>query len=955
MTIQNLNALLTLIFLLSVHSMYAQGNFISGKVSDKASNEALIGANIQLIQLPDSVQKGGAISDIDGTFIITNVKEGKYLLRISYLGYATLNKTIFMGSYSLKDVNLQLEEDATMLKETQVEGLMPRMTLSGDTAQFNADAYKVNPDATAEDLVRKMAGITVQDGKVQSQGEEVKRIMVDGKEFFGQDVNAALKNLPADMIQRIQVFDRTSDQAAFTGFNDGNTEKTINIVTKPAMSMGLFGRVYAGYGTDNRYSGGGNINYFEKSRRISLVGLSNNINQQNFSGEDLSGVAATGMPSNMPNIPGMAGMRPRGGGGVPRGADFYNATDNFLVGQLNGVSASHAYGINYDDAWGTQWKVTGSYFFNTSNNTNLSRLVRQYFPGETAEQLYNENRDANTKNFNHRLAGRIEWTIDSNNSILIIPRASLQNTRSVSTTEGRTSLINSTLLSLTENNNNSLYKAMNVSSTFLWRHKFSKKGRTLSINLQPSYNQSHSDANLVAENTFYQQGDSLFVFDQLTDQSSRSVGLSSEWNYTEPVGKNGQMQITWNPSFTKSASNRLTSRLDDATQDYTITDSLLSNNFDNITQFQRGGLSYRYNKGKISFNLGMNYQFTTLNSDRRFPTESTIDKTFHNVLPNAFLRYDISKTANLRVFYRTFVRAPGISQLQDVVDNSNPLLLSTGNKDLNQQYNHFLGMRFQSAKIAKGLVTFGFLGGGVVRDYITNSTFIAGRDTVLPGNIFIPAGGQLRRPVNANGLWSIRSFVSQGLPLLFIKCNLNINAGFSFTRTPSFINDIVNNSDNFNLNTGLVLGSNISEKIDFRITYTANFNIVKYSIQEQLNNNFYAGVAGAAINVLPWKGLVLNTDINYNHFSGLGDDFNNNFALWNAAVGYKFLKNKAAEFRVQVFDILNTNNSISRNITETYVEDNQNNALGRYFMLQFNYRVNKFPFPGSKAENKKVK
>jgi hypothetical protein len=480
-----------------------------------------------------------------------------------------------------------------------------------------------------------------------------------------------------------------------------------------------------------------------------------------------------------------------------------------------------------------------------------------------------------------------------------------------------------------------------------------KKGRTLSINLQPTYNQSNSDANLAAENIFYQQGDSLFVFDQIADQSSRSIGLSSEWNYTEPVGKNGQMQFTWNPSFTQSESERLTRRLDDETADYTITDSLLSNTFDNITQFQRGGLSYRYNKDKISFNLGMNYQFTTLNSDRSFPTEGTIDKTFHNVLPNAFLMYNISKTTNLRVFYRTFVRTPGISQLQDVVDNSNPLLLSAGNKDLDQQYNHFVGMRFQSAKIAKGLVTFGFLGGGVVRDYVTNSTIIAVRDTVLPGNIFLPAGGQLRRPVNANGLWSIRSFISQGLPLLFIKSNLNINAGFSFTRTPSFINDIVNNSDNFNLNTGLVLGSNISEKVDFRITYTANFNIVKYSIQEQLDNNFYTGVAGAAINVLPWKGLVLNTDVNYNHFAGLGDDFNNNFALWNAAVGYKFLKNKAAEFRVQVFDILNTNNSISRNITETYVEDSQNNALGRYFMLQFNYRFNQFPFPKSKGEQKK--
>ena len=929
-------------------TILAQGNFIRGKVID-TTGEALIGANILLLQLPDSAKVGGAMSDIDGSFLITNVSNGKYLLRTSYLGYATLEKNIVMSESSIKDLQLQMKEDAQMLQETQVEGMMPRMTLSGDTAQFNADAYKVNPDATAEDLVKKMSGITVQDGKVQAQGEDVKRIMVDGKEFFGQDVNVALKNLPADMIQRIQVFDRTSDQQAFTGFNDGNTEKTINIVTKPAMSMGLFGRVYGGYGTDNRFSAGGNVNYFEKKRRLSFVGLSNNINQQNFSGEDLSGVAATGMQMGGPNIPGLSTMRPRGGGGPPRGADAYNATDNFLVGQTNGVSTSHAYGLNYDDEWGTKWKATGSYFFNTSKNNNLSTVERQYFPSESAEQLYNESRIAETRNFNHRLAGRIEFTIDSNNSILFIPKLSFQNTESGSLTNGLTSILNGEQLSLTENENTINNKAVSLSNTILWRHKFQKKGRTLSITQQTSFNKGNAEGNLLAENQFFTFQDSIISFDQLSYQQSVSYTLSSEINYTEPVGKNGQLQFTYNPSFSKSSSERFTNRLDELTNEYSIVDSLLSNDFDNITQFQRGGLSYRFNKEKFNFNLGMSYQYTNLNSERSFPTEGAIDKSFNNILPNAMLMINFSKTSNLRIFYRTFVRQPGINQLQDVVDNSNPLLLSAGNKDLNQQYNHFVGMRYRSTKIPKGLVTFAFLGGGVVRDFITNSTFIASIDTILQGNIFLPAGGQITRPVNTNGNWNIRSFVSQGMPLLFIKSNLNVNVGFSFNRTPGIINNVVNNANNFNINSGLVLGSNISEKIDFRITYTANYNLVRYSIQEQLNNNFYTGVAGAAINVLPWKGLLLNTEATYYHFAGLGDDFNNNFALWNAAIGYKFLKNKAAEFRIMAFDLLNTNNNISRNITETYVEDSRNNALGRYFMLQFSYKFNQFPFPKKKT------
>jgi hypothetical protein len=918
-----------LLLLFSTTTLFGQNALISGFVLEKKSGEALIGASVVLLQLPDSNMVTGSTSDIDGSFLLTNVKTGSYLIKTSYLGYATVELPVTVATSNIKDLKIEMEEDAQMLDEIKIEGITPRMTVQGDTVQFNAEAYKVNPDASAEDLITKMAGVTVENGKVQAQGEEVKRVLLDGKEFFGQDAVTALKNLQADMVDKVQVFDRMSEQSQFTGFNDGNTEKTINIITKPAMSTGLFGRVYGGYGTDDRFSGGGNVNYFEKKRRISLVGLSNNINQQNFSGEDLSGVAATGGGASGPRR------------GPPRN-DAFSATENLTVGQANGISTSNAIGFNYDDEWGKKVKITSSYFFNTSKNENLSLVERQSFPGNSNEQLYDENFNSDTRNFNHRIAGRIEYTIDSNNTLLFIPRLSFQNTNRSTATNGITSILNGELLSRTSNENFSDSRAMNLSNVLIYRHRFQKKGRTITLNLDTRYNDRFADENLIADNRFFLQ-DSIALFDQLTDIASKSFTATAEVSYTEPIGEKSQLQFNYSPSVTRSSSERLANRLDDISGEYSITDTLLSNTFDNTLQYQKAGVTYRYAKEKYNFNIGLNYQFTTLNSDRTFPSESSIDKTFNNLLPVAIFGYNFSRTSNLRIFYRTFVRAPNVNQLQDVLDNTNPLFLRAGNKDLDQQYTHFIGMRFRNAKIAKGRNSFAFLGTGITQKYITNSTFIANSDTTLPGNIFLPAGGQLTRPINTNGFWNIRSFYSYGLPLLFIKSNLNLNGGFTYTRTPAIINEQNNDANTYNLNTGVVLGSNISPKVDFRITYTANYNIVRYSIQDQFDNNFYTGLAGASVTVLPWKGLVLNTDINYSHFAGLGDNFNNNFALWNAAIGYKFLKNQAAELRVIAFDLLQTNNSIARNVTETYVEDTQTNVIGRYFMLQFSYKFNKFP------------
>lgn len=942
--VKNYCALLFLVLFTSVfQNVFAQGTSVSGIVTDQSSKEELIGANVVLLKLPDSVQVNGTVADLDGSYRFSNVRQGQYIIKVSYLGYHTLMKSVSVSQEDLKGLNFEMSEDAKVLQETQVEAVLPRMVLKEDTVQLNADAFKVNPDADAADLVTKMPGVMIQDGKVQAQGEEVKRVLVDGKEFFGEDAMMVLKNLPAEIVDKVQIFDRLSDQAQFSGFNDGNTEKTMNIVTRGQIKDGIFGRVYAGYGTDNRFNAGGNVNYFKNTRRISLVGISNNINIQNFSSEDLIGVASsTNRPSGSNTGPRQGsggGQGPSGGGGPGNFGD--NSVSNFLVAGQGGISLTNGIGLNYVEEWKKGVKMSANYFYNRTKNENNSLLDRQYLT-EDFEQLYHQDGVSLSYNNNHRFSAKIDYDIDDKKSFTFRPRFSYQNNDASTLINALTSLINGETLSKSENDNSAINNAYNFGNSILYRQKLAKQGRTYSIRFETGFNNRTTDNYLIANNYYAENIDSLVAQNQWTDGLAKTLNLGGEVNYTEPLGKKSQLQVNYVPSYTRSTSDRFTYQYNEATNDYTIVDMTLSNVFENVNWAHKTGVSYRFKGEKLDFNIGANYQYTSLLSDRTFPDDVDVEKYYNNFLPTAQMGYKFSKTTNINLFYRTSVRTPSVSQLQDVVDNTNPLILSSGNKDLDQQYSHFLGMRWRYAKAAKGTSAFIFIGGGVNNKYITNSTILATRDTMITSEIMLPAGGQLTKPVNLDGNWNLRSFFNYGTPLLFMKSNLNVNGGFTYNRVPNLVNDVLQYNNTYNFNTGLLIGSNISEKIDFRVGYSANYNIVKYSQRSSSDNNYYTGVANAAVTVLPWKGIVVNSDVVYNHYVGLGSNYNTNFALWNAAVGYKFLKNRAAELRLQVFDILGVNNSISRTITETYVQDSRVDVLDRYFMLQFTYKFNKF-------------
>lgn len=918
---------------------FSQNSVVTGVLKDSKDNSTLIGASAILLNTSDSSIYKGNTADIDGKFNIANVAAGNYIFKATYLGYNDYFQTIHVSGDTLKLPSISLQQSSKLLNDVVVNSKAPTAVQKGDTTQYNANSYKTNPDANAEDLVTKMAGITSQNGTVQAHGEDVKKVLVDGKPFFGDDVNAVLKNLPADVIDKIQVFDQLSDQAQFTGVNDGNTTKTINIVTKPGMKNGTFGRIMGGYGYEDVYKAGGNLNFFNGDRRISIMGLSNNINEQNFSAEDLTGVAS--------GSGGGGGSRGgnRGGGG-PGGGN--NGTSNFLVNDKAGIATTNAFGINYTDKWSKNIEVTGSYFFNQSSTKTIQSTHRDYVLASDSGQVYDEASHSLVKNINHRANLRLEWKIDSSNSILFTPKFSLQQNNSNSLLSGDYK-IGDSFLSTTTNENNANINAYNFSDDLLFRHKFNKKGRTFSVTLSSGMNSSDGENKLYAANHYYQDSAFIDLLDQKSLTNKKGTTLGSNFMYTEPIGDKSVIIANYTNTFQFNKSEKKTYNYIPADEGYSSLDSGLSNQFDNEYVTHKGGLGYRYNDKKIQFNVNANYQVSLLNSKQSYPYLFYLEKRFENILPSAMFRYNFSTRSNLRIMYRTQTNAPSISQLQNVLNNSNPIQLSIGNPDLKQSFDNTLFLRYSLTNTEKATAFFAMLTGTYSNNYIASSTYLVDRDTVING-VQLVNGTQLTRPVNVNGYNTIRGFISYAFPISPIKSIFNVTAGSSFTETPGMVNDRLNHSNSQNYNLAFNLTSNISKNVDFTISSNSNYTNSVNSLNPQLNNRYFNQNSRVKLNLIFLKHAVFNTELNHQYYDGLAEGYNPNFFLWNAGLGYKFMKNQQAEIRFSVFDILGQNQSITRNVTEIYIEDVQSNLLQRYFMLTFTYNIKVFKVKASQQE-----
>jgi hypothetical protein len=919
------NLVAILLILLAAFGANAQNLNIKGKVLDD-QNSPLPGANV-VLQYPWGEMATAASTEPNGNFKLDKVEQGGYLVVVTFLGYEEFKKEVTIGDKDIDLGKITLVQASTTLGEVTVKETVAMGKVGGDTVQYNADAFKVMKDASAQDLIEKMPTVTNENGTVKAQGENVQQVLVDGKPFFGNDPSAALKNLPAELIEKVQIFDQQSEQSQFTGVQDGNTTKTINIVTRKGMNNGQFGKVYAGYGWKNRYQVGGNTNIFSGDRRISIIGMTNNINMQNFSMDDILGLSGGGGRGGFSG----GGRGGRGGGGG--GGDF-------MVQSSGGISTTHAIGINFSDKWGKKLDVTGSYFFNKSNSESLKDLNRQFVRREGVGEVYDEYNVAETDNTNHRVNFRITWEIDSANSIR--PRATWQVNDGISSTFGQTVLGND-LQNQTDNQFRSKYDGLSFNNSVLWRHKFSKTGRTFSVDVNNGYNPKSGNSTLRSFDGYYFPQTSFDTLDQKSSLDANNWNMSANLEYTEPLSQNSQLLVNYKASYQQEESDKLTYDYLPISQDYDQLNSTLSNVFSNDYITQSGGVGYNYNKGRdLNWNIRANYQWSQLNNQPEFPAgpESTIN--FSNVLPSASLRYNLDKQKSIRFNYRTNTQLPSVSQLQSVVDNSNPLQLSTGNPNLVQSYQHNLFMRYQSTNTAKSTVFFAMAGGGITGDYIGNSTWFAGSDTPLFDSLDVAPGAQIKQPVNLDGYRNLRSFVSYGFPVKFIKSNLSFNLSYNYGRSPGLVNGLENISNNHNVSTGVTLASNISTKLDFNISLRPGWNKATNSLQTASNTEYFNQNSSVRFNWIIYEGLVLRTDVTHQYYNGLSEGFDQNYLLWNLAIGKKLFKNERGEIALAVNDLLSENRNISRSVTETYIEDSWTNTLQRFVMLSFTYNIRAF-------------
>ncbi|TAD82716.1 MAG: hypothetical protein EAY75_15995 [Bacteroidetes bacterium] len=926
---------------------HAQTNTYYGRVQDSLG-QPLRRATVQLLPKANA-NPLTTVTDSLGRFNFTNITSGNYTLAISFTGYKDYRKALetATGVINLGVLVLYPTQEATIGGVT-VQGRAAPARQKGDTTEISAAALKANRDATAEDLIKKAPGITVDaNGTVTAQGEQVRRVTIDGRQFFGDDATAALRNLPAEVIDKIQVFDRLSDQAQLTGISDGSETKALNIVTKANMRNGQFGRLYAGYGTDERYAAGGSVNIFKGNKRVNLVALLNNVNQQNFSGEDLLGVSGAANQGRGGGGSGGRGSWGGGGGGRPGSQGGGN---NFQVGQQAGIAQTNALGVNFSDLWANK-KIdfSGSYFYNNSTTVASNQTSRQQFLGGDTSQFYNETNRSTTTNANHRINMRMEYKIDSNNTLIVSPSLSFQQNKGQTTLDGANTTAIKNFINSTLNATNRNSDGYNLRNELTYRRAFNaKRGRSFSVNLNTGLNRRQSNTQLDAFSASIKSNNLLLdTLQQKTDADNSGYNLSTNVTYNEPIGKTGQLQVNYNPQFTKSEADQRNLRFDKSKGDYTIFDTTQSNLFENTVTAQNGGLNYRVGDYNNQWSVGINYQNTQLKSTQTFPLQAFVNKRFSNWLPNVSWRRTFNRQSNLRVNYRASVNAPSVNQLQNVINIRNPLFVTTGNAELEQSYTHFAFARYSYTDAVKGRSFFAGIFAQQVDQFVTNATFLTASDSLIGQNITLRKGAQLSKPVNLNGYYSVRTFITYGMPLKPIKTNLNLTLGYNFVRTPGLVNNITNLSTNNTYTLGATFASNISEYIDFNLSYAGNFNQVTNSIQNQLNNRFYFHTIGFRINTLSKSGWFILNEVNNTAFSGLADGFNQNYFLWNLSGGKKFLKNQRGEVKLTIFDLLKQNQSIVRNVGDTYVEDVQTQVLQQYFMLTFTYTLRNFGKPAA--------
>ncbi len=925
---------ITILFSLIITSFsFSQtSGILKGKLVDTTAKQSLKDASISVLDVTDSTVEVFSLAKTDGSFELSGISFGTYILQISFSSYEPkFQKVTFSKTNPLVDIGtLYMKISANNLADVTVKS--SPVQIKGDTTEFNAGSFKTKPNATAEDLLKKLPGVQVEkDGTVKAQGQNVTRVLVDGKKFFGDDPKTATRNLPTDVIDKVQVYDAQSDQSAFSGFDDGNREKTINIITKKDRRKGYFGKLNAGAGDKDRYATSANFNRFNGNQQISFIGQGNNINQQNFSVQDLLGTMNGGGG-------GRGGGMFGGGGGI----------GNFLTSNQSGIATTWAAGLNYNDVWSKKTSVSGSYFFNSMNTNNDNDNYKETFVTNDSSQYNTSTTKSNNKNTNQRFNFEIDQKIDSFNSILIRPTFSNQHTDNFSETTSFLTKGKLTNLSGVQQKNSTISDGYNFNTSILIRHKFKKRGRTISLNLTPGLSTSESDGtNLSLNNIYFGSNIINDTVNQINSTEKNGNTFSSNLSYTEPIGKKGQVELTYNYNYSLNNSDQQTYRYNKTTNAFDIIVLNLTNKFENTNTSNRFSASYREQVNKdLSYTLGMGVQFADLTSNNQ--TKNTkLTNSFVNYFPNVQIQYSKNRTKNLRFNYRGRTNAPSISQLQDVVDNTNQLSIKTGNSALQQEFSHSFSLFYTKFDIItfKNFVV--SLNGSFTENKIGNN--VTQNTTNLPilvdGITLIP-GAQYSKPININGAMNVTGFVNYGFPTKRPKGNMNFTTTVAYTKDVNLFNNVKNYNDNYILGERISYNFNIKDKFDLNFSSTSSYTIATYTLSPQNNGNFFTQIFSAEPTYSTKNGWIIGSDFDLTMNRGQSSGFNQTIPLWNASISKAIFKKKDGELKLSEYDLLNENKSITRSVEQNYIQDTRTQVLTRYFMLSFTYNLRKFAGKG---------
>lgn len=921
---RTLYIILTLLFTSVLALGQAVDRTFSGTLSDSLQAEPLHGATVRLIQsINNKDQIIQSIStDEAGRFTLKTPPAGLYVLQVHHLGYQTFEERFVVGKEAIPPFSIKLLAASITMDDVEIVAT-PTVVLKGDTTEFNAGAFSTEPYADADALVKQLPGVEIDaDGNVLVQGEQITRIIVDGKEFFSTDPRIALKTLPADVIDKIQFIDEQSRQAQFTGFDDGERNKIINIVTKPDRRSGYFGRMSGAMGNSERYNTGGNISIFRQDERIGINVVTNNVNQSDFS---------------MPDIA-------EGGGGSSGGGRGRNNSGGGGSGGIPSRANTHSVALNYNNTWLDKIELGGHYVLNSTNSLTLSNSNRETLIGNNSNQIRVSENENDRRNQSHRMGLDIKYKIDSLQELDFTPSFSLQKNNTQVSSFSATQLKNTDPLNASDRNNSNKRDNFTLSGQINYRFRFAKSGRTASIRFDANHNSNAGLAQNYTINQYYED----FLLGRTDTVNNRNNtlsygnGLTGRASYTEPLGEHIRLEITYNARNRANYSNRETMDYLAETGQFSELNRQLSNEFNNDNLYQAAGMTWMFNKNNWNLSAGMDYQTSFVQNQKVFPTYEHLDHRFQSYLSNARISYRPSRAYNFRFDYRGATNAPSINQLQDVVNNENPLNIRTGNPALLQEYSHRFSFNFNKINRTDGTNLNISLNSDIINNRVVNAIFIADSDTTILPGVILGKGGQFSQPVNMDGYLNNRGNISYGFAIKSLKLNLNLNTGGSHTRSIGMMNNLTTSSDSYRINQRISVNSNISQQLNFSISYGGNYQFVNSANNQNDNHRYFNQTFRNDLTWIFWKGLRFNTSLNYNKNTGITQDYAQEFLVWNLSFGKKMMKNQQAELTFMAYDVMNKGLNISRSVTDMYITDSQTNMLRQYFMLSFTYNIRHF-------------